>query len=152
MIGPSKSIGEPGRVGWGLAWRSTSVLAEALSGFQRASWLGSRVRRHDGCSNCCPTEATTTRMVRPYRDRIRAWHEQALRDRFPEQRSRLAAAPTSLKQRIASFGLVEFPLHRLRCVEAAHRNRGQTNPGPASFPSRFREVLDVRKDVLGCEM
>src|SRR6516165_8619357 len=49
---------------------------------------------------------------------VRAWHKQALRDCFPEQRSGLAAA-AALEQRIAGFGRVEFPLYRLRRVEAA---------------------------------
>ena len=50
---------------------------------------------------------------------VRAWHKQALRERFPEQRSGLAAASTALEQRIARFALVELALHRLRRVEAA---------------------------------
>jgi len=50
---------------------------------------------------------------------VRAWHEQALRDRFPEQRSGLAAAAPTLKQRVAGFGRVKFRLYRLRRVEPA---------------------------------
>jgi hypothetical protein len=50
---------------------------------------------------------------------VRAWYQQALRDRFPEQRGRLPAAAAALEQGIAGLGRMEFPLYRLRRVEAA---------------------------------
>src|SRR5215469_1841737 len=67
---------------------------------------------------------------------VRARHMQALRDRLPEQRSGLATAAAALEQRIPSFRRVEFPLHRLRCVEAADVDISWGGPGHAASGSR----------------
>jgi hypothetical protein len=79
---------------------------------------------------------------------VRARHNQALRDRFPKQRSGLAAAASALEQGIARFGRVEFTLDRLRRVEAADVDISWGAPGHAASESRSDRILFLSGVVL----